>query len=270
MTAANWCFTLNNYTEQELESVREICDQHDVVKYVCFAQETGAAGTPHLQGYMGYLDPQRLARCKKLIPRAHFQQMRGNMAQNAAYCSKQGKMEVYGNPPEDPGFKEINRWQRAFDSAASGNFEEIPADLRLRYYGLLNRIRDDYATVPAMYEGELHVKNFWIWGPPGTGKSKKAREILAGDFYYKNLNKWWCGFRGGNVLIEEYSPDVRGLESFMKIWCDRYPFRGEMKGGSRQIMPGKVVVTSNYSIDECFAGRDGEAIKRRFTEIYLG
>lgn len=42
---------------------------------------------------------------------------------------------------------------------------------------------------------------------------------------------------------------------------------GEMKGSGRMINPEIIIVTSNYSIDECFEGPDIEAIKRRYIEV---
>ena len=57
----------------------------------------------------------------------------------------------------------------------------------------------------------------------------------------------------------------------MKIWADRYTFTGEIKGAHSVIAPSyNLIVTSNYSIRECFSSiEDVEAIQRRFTEIYF-
>lgn len=114
-------------------------------------------------------------------------------------------------------------------------------------------------------EGEL--KNEWYWGPTGTGKSRKAHTENP-DAYIKNQNKWWDGYKGQDVvIIEEWSPDVKGLTSYLKIWSDRYPFNAEVKGSSDKIRPQKIIITSNYSMEECFEGEDLNALKRRFKQI---
>jgi hypothetical protein len=59
---------------------------------------------------------------------------------------------------------------------------------------------------------------------------------------------------------------------YVKIWCDRSPLTGEVKGSSITVVSGefKIVVTSNFSIADVFANeKDRNAIKRRFTEVEL-
>ena len=42
-----YCFTLNNYTEEEYQSI--ISTKYD---YIVVGQEIGETGTPHLQGFI--------------------------------------------------------------------------------------------------------------------------------------------------------------------------------------------------------------------------
>lgn len=41
----NYCFTLNNYKEEDIEKLLK-----SDVKYITFQKEVGDSGTPHLQG----------------------------------------------------------------------------------------------------------------------------------------------------------------------------------------------------------------------------
>ena len=73
--------------------------------------------------------------------------------------------------------------------------------------------------------------------------------------YQKEKNKWWCNYTGQDtVAIEEADPKtMEHLADRLKVWADRYPFPGEIKGGRLEgIRPKKIIVTSNYSIEECF------------------
>jgi hypothetical protein len=42
----NICFTLNNWTDQQYQSLMGLD-----VSYIVFGKEVGESGTPHLQGY---------------------------------------------------------------------------------------------------------------------------------------------------------------------------------------------------------------------------
>jgi hypothetical protein len=129
-----------------------------------------------------------------------------------------------------------------------------------------------------VWDGHLCYKNVWIWGRTGCGKSKwtAAQDDLQHTFRKMN-NKWWDGYSVLHhrlVIIEDWPVrELDGMTRYAKIWADRYPFPGEIKGGGMYIVPGdyKLIVTSNYSIDQCFTRNpeDMYAIKRRFCEIKM-
>ena len=142
----------------------------------------------------------------------------------------------------------------------------------------MNWIHDHSKYLPP-WDGELKSKNIWLWGISGVGKSKWARQqALEKETYVKNCNKWWDGYKDSEVkliIIEDFPRDQGNwLINVMKIWCDRYSFDGEVKGGTKRINPGKwwLIVTCNHSIDYIFQGapeEDLNAIKRRFTELEM-
>jgi len=56
----------------------------------------------------------------------------------------------------------------------------------------------------------------------------------------------------------------------LKKWVDRYKFLAETKGSSMIIRPEKVIVISNFSIEECFSNpMDVAPLKRRFKIIHF-
>lgn len=73
------------------------------------------------------------------------------------------------------------------------------------------------------------------------------------------------------MLIEEVCPtDADWLAPMLKIWSDRYPFIGEMKGRSEMIRPKKIIICSNYAPDAIFT-RDEDLlpIRRRFKVTHM-
>lgn len=81
----NWCFTINNYTEQELEQMEHL----ENCKMV-FGKEVGENGTPHLQGYIQFPTPRTLSGVKKLTSkRIHLEPSYKGQVANVRYCTKE-------------------------------------------------------------------------------------------------------------------------------------------------------------------------------------
>ena len=85
--AKRWCFTLNNYTEEDLSSIKSVfeveCD------LIVVGMEEGKEGTPHLQGYVEFkrkLRPLSLGLNRGI----HWEKSKGTRKQNFDYCRKQG------------------------------------------------------------------------------------------------------------------------------------------------------------------------------------
>jgi len=266
-THKNWVFTLNNYTEEDTATISTYPSRDKRVRFVAYSFEIApSTGTPHLQGFICFHVSTRFAAVRKMLPRAHIAVMRGKLSQNVDYCSKAGQLMKFGDEPTDPARNEQDRWSRTRMLSIEGRLEEVDDDIYIRYYNTLRRIKADHRLPPSDIEGMF--ENEWIWGPPGSGKSRRARDENP-ILYFKSLNKWWDNYNGEEVvLIDDFQPGFH-MEYFIKIWADRYAFRSEIKGGSAMIRPRKIVVTSNYSIEQCFHGVDCDAVKRRFIEIHL-
>ena len=86
--AKNWCFTLNNYTDEEYQKIIGITECH----YLIVGKEIGdKEKTPHLQGYIQMDEKKRFNPMKDIIGRrAHLSVARGTPEQNKKYCSKGG------------------------------------------------------------------------------------------------------------------------------------------------------------------------------------
>lgn len=93
-----WVFTWNNYTPQDLETLRELKDEEKVV-YLIFGFEVGEKGTPHLQGYAKFNSAVRLTGAKKLLDkkagaksRIHVEARKAEDENDAIdYCKKGGQ-----------------------------------------------------------------------------------------------------------------------------------------------------------------------------------
>lgn len=262
--ARGYCLTVNNYTEAD----EEVFDKVEC-RYVVVGKEVGETGTPHLQAYVLFKSPRFFEAIKKLFPRAHIEVQRGTSKQAADYCKKEGDWKERGEPPKEKaeaakegGEENKRRWEDAFEAAKQGRMEDIPADMLVRNYRTFKEIKKDYMVKP---EDADDVTGVWIYGGPGVGKSRTARERFP-DAYMKMQNKWWDGYQDEEyVILDDF--DSKELGHHLKIWADRYAFLAETKGGALNIRPKKIVITSNYAPEDPKFGWDAEmlaAIKRRF------
>ena len=277
----HWCFTLNN----PLDFDAGVFDASAAVewippyKYLVVGREVGESGTPHLQGYVAFQDQLRFNSIKSFSPQcaaAHWEQKSkfSTYAQAAEYCKKGGDFTEWGTLPTSGSAATAQRWTDALTNAREGKFEDIPAQIQIQCYRTLKSIRNDALLEGSQLDGEL--MNFWYHGPPGTGKSLYAR-LKYPLHFLKALNHWWDGYTGEEVvLLDEWElTSGKFLGHHLKLWTDRYPFRPEVKGGFLPTQrPKTIIITSNYSIDDCFGqGVDAElnrAIHRRFRSVDFG
>jgi len=260
----NWLCTLNNPGELTLEVVHALTK----ATYTVGQLERGENGTLHLQFYQNFKSKASLAHYKKTLPAAHVEPV---LVDNGAgkYCMKEDT-RVEG--PWEYGVKPLQRnskadWEEVYTNAKRGRLEDIPADVRVRCYSQLKKIEKDHLVV----KDSDHLRGVWIYGPSGVGKSRSARRDYP-DAYPKLCNKWWDGYQGQkNVIMDDIGLDHKVLAQQLKIWSDRYGCILENKGGAMTSSYENFIVTSQYSIEQIFAGDQPtiDALRRRFKVIHI-
>jgi hypothetical protein len=254
---------LNNPGELTLAAIHELTK----ATYTVGQLERGENGTLHFQFYQNFKSKCRLSHYKNTLPAAHCEPAIGDKARE--YCQKT-ESRVEG--PWEYGTKPLQRnskadWEEVYTNAKRGRLEDIPADIRVRCYSQLKKIEKDHLVV----KDSDHLRGVWIYGPSGVGKSRSARRDYP-DAYPKLCNKWWDGYQGQkNVIMDDIGLDHKVLGQQLKIWSDRYGCILETKGGALTSTYENFVVTSQYSIEQIFAGDQPtiDALKRRFKVIHI-
>lgn len=251
----NICFTINNWTEND----RDLLVTKGWYSYLVFGYEVGANGTPHIQGYAELSHRMRLKTLQKHVPRAHIEARRGSAKEAADYCKKDHDFEEYGEMSQQGSRHDLDSVRvTASDSGMRGvtavyNHQQIMVAEKFLTYN----------------EDEREWKPYVVWfhGPTGTGKSKRAREMLGDDVYTKNTaSKWWNGYdRHEDVIIDDFRDSWWDL-TYMLALLDRYGFRVETKGGMRQMLARRIVVTSALHPKDCYRGT-GEAIQQLLRRV---
>lgn len=171
------------------------------------------------------------------------------------------------------GIKPFNRssetdWERVYDAARRGAFDEIPASLRVVHYRTFCQIFADHVRPVAM-ERVCTV----YWGASGVGKTRRAYEEAGVGCYIKPpTTKWFCGYRGErHVIIDEFRGSI-SIEHILR-WLDRYPCSVEKKGiGNVPWQAEKIWITSNLHPSEWYPDVNPSVVNslfRRMTIINL-
>lgn len=142
--ARYWVFTLNNYTEEDIHAIEDVCSSKNI-KYVFQKEIAPTTGTPHLQGYIDFGLGEKKRPKGMFNQKIHWLKAVGGFNDNWNYCTKKhdgGTGEFYTNfdipePLECPPIKE---WCNEFIEIA--------------------KTKPDYRKI------------HWIWSDKGdTGKS---------------------------------------------------------------------------------------------------
>jgi len=212
-------------------------------------------------------------------------------AQNAEYCRKGNVLLDVGKIPEiavkNLGAEELRgkcaeKWKEMIALAKLQRWEDIELKYPYEYIANGSKLRALY-FIQHTPEGRSHQQHLWIYGAPGTGKSCVVEYMFPGHFK-KRPDSDWLGYNpviapGHNVV---YLPDfdIQSMKMLkaetLKVMCDPQGFNANKKfAGGEIIAPGRVVVTSNFRIGDCFPpGYPGvetqkAALRRRFKEIHI-
>ena len=278
-------FTLNNYTQQDLDSlVCRLLAQDNHVTYICYGLENApTTGTPHVQGYLEVQKKLTLSGVQRYRTAA-YKVANGTAEQNKAYCFKTRP----GDTPNTVTYEEGTPMQQGQRNDLNAIGEQIVAGvlpeaiaeqnpgMYARYYRGLHALR---AAVIDRPRNQATPKNVIVYfGPTGTGKTRSAVDELTAlygelGFYFwdPTLHPWWDGYDGQRgVLIDEF----RGQLPFAVILrlLDRYRMMVQIKGGTRQFVADTIYITSPKHPDEWYKDDGSDKVnqlKRRITTIEL-
>lgn len=270
--AKNWCFTLNNYSDDEfskLESLGSSPPAGSNVRYLVFGREVGESGTPHLQGYISFTKRKTMARVKEYTStRCHVEIAKGRPAQASDYCKKDGDFKEYGELPGGQGAR--NDLVALADDISKGHSlkrlaEEHPSSF-IRYSTGIIRMKMMY---PKAREAPPEIKVFW--GKTGVGKTRRVYEFIDREQIWVHPGgSWFDGYDGQSVaLFDDFDGSWFKIDYVLKL-LDRYTFQVPVKGGYAWWVPKYIFITSNKKPDDWYPNANEnhrQALIRRLTEF---
>lgn len=239
--SAGYCFTINNYSEDDVKRLDELA-----CKYLVYGKEKGAQGTPHLQGYVHFGRVRPFALVVRLLGgHCHVECAKGSPAENRAYCIKEGNFVERGDVPKQGARTDLLAVKHMI--AAGRHLKDIV---------------NDCTSYPAMKSAEFLfkyrkisfvkrvVRVWWFWGPTGAGKTHRAFQMINdnkwNDDVWVNNNslQWFDGYGGESVVLLD---DIRGDDikfNFLLRLLDVFPLKVPIKGGFAEWCPSTILITT--------------------------
>lgn len=265
-----WCMTLNNYTEEEENSLREFFNK---VEYGIYGREIApTTGTPHLQIYFRKANAITQSSLKKKFPRAKLIVAKGTDKQNNKYCGKEdtdyyevGKMSEQGKRTDLDEIKEEILQGKKVDDIV------LESPMVYHQYGrTLHKIED--LRMRKVFRKEM-TKGYWIWGETGCGKSEYAFNFFNPDSCYKwNYDGGWNDdyAQQDTVIIDEF----RGQMPMNELLCmiDKHP-NYSVRRRNRPPLPfvsKKVIITSSMPPQEVYRNlSENDKLEQLFRRIKI-
>lgn len=211
--AKNWCFTLNNPTQDERTHISNLpTSASPLISYLIVAREQGDSGTPHLQCYVQFDRRVSLARCRRLITnRAHFEIARGTPSEASNYCKKDGDFDEYGQIASVQGKR--NDWDELRSFVEERGNVPSNRDLASHFPGLFSRssrlreICASFLPSPTLVEGEPRDNWQTVVADMTAEPCLDTRKVFFYVDYVGNKGKsWMCAY-----LVSKFPDRVQVL-----------------------------------------------------------
>lgn len=274
LRSRGWCFTINNYDEKDLDLMKTLgsdVEKNAGVAYLVYGKEVGKQGTPHLQGYVRFVNARTGASMKKLHPTAHWEAQKGTNFDASVYCKKDGQYEEFGAAPTQGKSATLVEVAKL---AAAGMSEleiiEKYPEIYVKYHNGLSKV-SRLARMAKCARTEP-PKVIWVYGTSLSKKEWCHNEAISSGYccYFKANNKWWDGYQAGDcVIIDNIDPKYWKV-NMMFGFLDRYEHLVEVRYGFIQFnSPCIYIICDKHPLElyDNLSNSYKHKLKRRITEI---
>lgn len=262
------------------EKLQEKCSENKAVVYAIFGLEIcPSTKREHLQFYISFKNAKTGSALQKFTMggKHHYQVRAGTPVQARNYCWKGSSSKRTAEPAADAIY-----WETGVLPTGQGKRTDIMKTKESLENGAnLRDVIIETSSMQSIAYAQKYLTYFerkrnwkpevlWFWGPTATGKSQRAFAICNDEskrYRCNETNKWWDGYDGHeDVILDDIRGDFCKFHILLSI-LDRYEHRVEVKGGYRQLLAKRIIVTSPYHPEKFYYGRTDEDIKQLVRRI---
>lgn len=213
----NWCITVNNFRESEVNDIKKLCDEGKF-KRITVGIEKGLSGTPHLQIALSLKKKVRFSSMKKMFPRGHIEPMGAKGDEAYEYCRKENDVIIDFNNTKPGKRTDLDKFIESIKDGKTTRelWNEHPKAM-LRYSRMVSEAKVNLTAAidPRKYSlSEFNVESLEFsgralifYGSSGIGKTQFA---LA---HFKK------------PLVVRHIDDLKGLDDHDGIVFDDMDFK---------------------------------------------
>jgi len=256
--ARQWCYTWNNYTEEDYARMKAWCEQY-CTWWAMGREEGDKEKTPHIQGAFRTKNTRTFKNLKGVFPDVHFEIMKASCKRNDEYCTKDGKFEVGGKLPSQGKRTDLDDLKDAIKDGVSLDDITMKRPTLYHQYGrTLEKV--ELICLRKKWRTEM-TEGIWYWGETASGKSHRAFENFHPDTHYLvalNDKGWWEGYKGQEtVILNDFRGEMRYNELLQLI--DKWPYDVKLRNkGKLPFISKRVIITSSLPPHKCFPNRQEE------------
>lgn len=253
-----WILTVNNWTDEQVEKLKGMD-----TSYIIIGSETApTTGTRHLQVYLHFENPRSFKSIQKSMPNCWIGKADGSAEKNKLYCSKEEVLYENGNVPKPGKRSDLDKAREIVKSG--GGMKQVVEECNSYQSVRMAECWLKYNEPGRDWQPEV----LWFWGKSGSGKTKKARELCRDPWISGRNLRWWDGYDAHeDVIVDDFRKDFCTFHELLRI-LDRYPYRVEVKGGSRQLLAKRIIITAPEKPEDVYDTREDLAqLIRRINSI---
>lgn len=257
---------VSNYTREELEA-----KLNERARYWIYSiEKTPTTGNLHYQMYIELKNRTARKVCWDWLPRVRMAARLGTQREAIDYCKKS---DTHVDGPFEFGEKSTQGVQSGLRNASDlivggASLRDVAMEhpeLYVRYARGLNEL----SFMTRAYEERIRPLVWYIYGPPGSGKSYYARRTVFEGVYdtVNYVDGRFVGYYGcENVILDDF--DGRIPRQMLMQLLDEGRMTIRTVGGTAIWNPKKIIITSNFepSYYEHYAPLT--ALYRRLDVIY--
>lgn len=219
------------------------------LSYLAYGEETcPKTKRQHHQGFLRFFNPRGktkkvLKKIGALLGNAHVEPVFGSLAENEAYCSKEGSLHEFGDKPQQGSRQDLRDVVQRI--ATGERVDDILMDDPIFYHQYGRTLREAEAISLRKKFRTWQTEGVWYHGDSGAGKSHRAFEGYNPETHFvKDLTvEWWDGYTGQPIVIlNEFRGQIplETLLTFVDKWPQAVKWRNKE---SVPFLAKKIIVT---------------------------